>query len=115
MYYDDGYKSTYEAAAIIGCSYATILSYIKKGIFTGIVYRDGFRGKTMMYIPESQVRRIKEEREKGRKRFRGYPEEDKPTAEDLRMNKIIAIEDSIIDIEKKIFNLHILIDQLKDL
>lgn len=112
---NDNYKSTYEAMAIIGCSYQTILNWIKKGIFTGIVYRDGFRGRAQMYIPESQVYRMKEERDNGKKRFRGYPEEDKPTPEDLRANKITAIEDAVIEIERKIFNLHILIDQLKDL
>ena len=112
---NDDYKSTYEAAGIIGCSYKTILRYIQKGIFTEIVYRGGYRGKAMMYIPAKQVYTIKETRDKGRKQIRAFPEEEKPTPEDLRANKIAAIENSIIEIERKMFNLHILIDQLKDL
>lgn len=111
---NDNYKSTYEAQAIIGCSYQTVLNYIHKGIFTEIVYRDGYRGKAMMYIPEKQVYRIKEERDKGRVRFRGYPEEEKPTLEDLRANRITALEDAIIELEFKVGRLHILLDRLKD-
>lgn len=111
------YKSTYEASDIIGVSYQTILRWIKNGVFTNIVYRDGFAGRSMMFIPVEQVIRMKEARENGRKRFRGYPTlpEEMPTKEDLRANKLTQIEDKVIKVEREIVNLQILLDQLKDL
>lgn len=112
-----GYKSTYEASDIIGVSYQTILRWIRNGIFTNIVYRDGFAGRAMMFIPLEQINRIKEAREHGQKRLRGYPTlpEEMPTKEDLRANKITQIEDQVIKVEREIVNLQILLDQLKDL
>ena len=112
-----GYKSTYEASDIIGVSYQTILRWIKNGVFTNIVYRDGFTGRSMMFIPVEQVIRMKEARENRRKRFRGYPTlpEEMPTKEDLRANKLTQIEDQVIKVEREIVNLQILLDQLKDL
>lgn len=110
-------KSTYEARDIIGVSYQTILNWIKKGYFTGIEYRDGFAGRSMMYIPDDQVYVMKAQRDAGKKRFRGYPvpEQEKPDDMDLRMNQILQMETEIFKLEMQIGRLHIMLDRLKDL
>lgn len=114
---DSNYKSTYEAAGIVGVSYHTILNWIRKGIFTNVVERDGFTGRPQMYIPAEQVYVMRDERERGRRRFSAYPalESDMPDDSELRMKKLLLIEEEIIKLEFAIGRLHIMIDQLKDL
>lgn len=110
-------KSTYEASEIIGVSYQTILNWIRKGIFTNVVHKDGWAGRSMMYIPDAQVYVMKAERDSGKKRIRGYPTpvEEIPTERDLRMNAILLMEEKIIRMEMELGQLHVMLDRLKDL
>lgn len=112
-----GYKSTYEAAGIVGVSYNTILNWIRKGIFTNVIEQDGYSGRPQMYIPIDQVYVMKNARDGGRRRFSAYPalESDMPDDSELRMKKLLIIEEEIIKLEFAIGRLHVMIDQLKDL
>ena len=112
-----GYKSTYEAAGIVGVSYNTILNWIKKGIFTNVIEKDGYSGRPQMYIPIDQVYVMKNARDGGRRRFSAYPalESEMPDDSELRMKKLQLIEDEIIKLEFAIGRLRVMIDQLKDL
>ena len=117
-----GYYTTKEAANIIGVSYATILKWIRTGIFTGVVYQEDYVGHPAQMIPVEQVNLARKLRlEDGILRFKPgilepIIEEPKvPTKEEMIKDKSGEIQRMLEDIEDRMVNLYFALEQLRGL
>lgn len=110
MFINANWKTTFEAADIIGVSYITILNWIKKGVFYGVIEEAGYTGRPQQYILAEQVFMAKKLREEdGIKKMRAgmlskntmvcdpYEPVDQHNMEIIR-RKISDIQDKMIEL-----------------
>ena len=110
-----GYKSTQEAAEIIGVSVATIYNWIRKGFFKDVVWCDGFVGHPMQYIAVDEVYGAVGTKWKHKKKVLVVRVEERETEDTKTKAKIAEIDEILTKLEKAIIELHFKVEELKSL